>query len=264
MIAQRNNTWLVIDNNNTVLYKSKHNYNPSPQYKMNCFDASYHYVSYYDGFIEHFKDKIVLITQTDKKEFYLKSDNAMCVDDTPLVYFFDGTKKGYLNLETGDIESDILRDVRKEFSRLKAYNIDKKLSIGGSPYSLFEQELLIQELKDDGITTIINIMQKVKIKYDIKVLENEFEIENILIPDKNIPNIDSLDKIIDTINKSDKSYIYCDFESNILGVIVAYYLHIEYRYKGQYIFQKIEELKRDSMFCATELVMLKEQEEVYL
>jgi hypothetical protein len=149
----------------------------------------------------------------------------MCIDNTPIVYFFDGNKKGCLNLESGSVENDILVDVRKKFIRLKAKNIDKNLSVGQTPYSLFEQELFIQELKDNGITTIISLEQKSEIGYDKKVLENEFEFINIPLPDKSIPTIENLDKIISIINKSKKCYIYSDSKSDRLNIIVNYYQH---------------------------------------
>ena len=264
MIVQLNKTWLVIDENNTVLYESKYNYNPSPQFQMSYFDAFYRYVSYYDGFIEHFQDKIVLITKRQRKEFYLNSESAMCVDDTPLVYFFDGETKGCLNLENGSIELDILMDVRKEFQKLKACNIDKMLSVGVNPYSLFEQDLLIQELKDDGVTTLITLMQKSQIKYDTKALEKEFSIVYIPVADKKIPSIESLEKIIDTIDNSKKSYIHCDVGSNRLGVVIAYYIYKKYAYRGTSILEKIEALKRESTFSQTELTMSQQQEEFIL
>ena len=264
MIVQLNEIWLVIDENNTILFESKYNYNPLPQWKMNYFDASYRYISYYDGFIEHFQDKIVLITKTQRKEFYLNSESAMCVDDTPLVYFFDGETKGCLNLESGSIELDILMDVRKEFQKLKACNIDKMLSIGVNPYSLFEQKLLIDELKNNGVITLINLMDKEELRYPIKELEDEFDVVNISIPDKDLPSIESLYRIMYTVDNAQKSYMHCDIGLEKLGVVLAYYMHKRYGYKGEEVLKKIEELQRNSIFCAKELRLSQKQREFIL
>ena len=227
------------------------------------------YVPYFDGYIKHYKDKIVLTTQEKKEEFFLKSDYAFCIDDTPLVYFFDGEFNGYLNLETGFIQLDVLIDIRKmEFKLLKAYNIDEIVCVGSKPYSLFEQDTIIQELKDNGVTTIINLMQEYETKYNlVKIeieIEKEFRVVNISMVDNSVPSIETLYEIIHIIDKSEKTYINCDLGLERTDVIVAYYLHKKYAYNDQSIIQKIEELKKDSILLNTEVVVTKEQKEFIL
>lgn len=226
MIVQRDKTWFVINEKNTILFKSKHNYDPNPKWKMNYFDSSYFYVPYSDGYIEHFKDKIVLITKEKQKEFYLKSDIAMCVDTTSLIYFFDGEMKGYLDLDRGDIQSDILMDVRnKKFTMLKAYDVDERVCAGEKPYSLFEQTRVIQELKDKGITTIINLMQEKEIKYKQTELSKEFTIINVPVVKNSLPSRETLDEIIHIIDSSEKTYIHCDLGLRRVSAVVEFYLN---------------------------------------
>jgi len=233
MIAQLNKTWLVINENNTILFKSKHNYDSNPKWKMNYFDSSYCYVPYYDGFIEHFKDKIVLITKEKREEFYLHSDSAMCIDTSPLIYFFDGEIKGYLDLNTGRIQLDVLIDVRnKKFTCLKAYDVDDILCAGEKPYSLFEQSRVIQELKDNGITTIINLMQKKEIQHNQAEISKEFKVLNIPIVKNGVPSIEVLYKIMHIIDSSEKTYIHCDLGIGRTDVVVAFYLYKKYGYQG--------------------------------
>ena len=260
MIAQLDETWLIIDNQNNTLFKSTHNYDSNPEWDMNYFDSSYCYVPYLDGYIEHYTDKIILVTRGKREEFSLKSDSAMCFDDSPLVYFFDGEVRGYLNLETGFIQLDILMDVRKkEFNSLIAYDVDEILCAGEKPYSLFEQDSIIQELKDNGITTIINLMQENERKYNTTELEKEFTVKNFPIIDNSVPSIDVLYEVIHTIDKSEKTYVHCNLGLGRTGIVVGYYLYKKYGYRGSSIIQKIKELKYECKLAYEKSPITKEQ-----
>lgn len=263
MIAQLNNSWLLINAKNEILYKSTHNYESEPVFDMSCFDASYKYVSYLDGYIEHYKDKIILKTKETSKEFYLQSESALSVDDTPLIYFFDGAIKGYLNLETGFIQLDVLIDVRKKgFQVLNAYEIDDILCTGEKPYSLFHQDFVIEELKNNGVTTIINLMEEHEYhKYNLVSLKKEFTVINFPIVDKSVPNIETIYKIIHSIAHSQKTYIHSNAGLGRTTVLVGYYLYKKYAYTGENIIKKIEELKKDSKLVSTKISITKAQEE---
>jgi len=265
MIVQKDRIWMVINKQNNILFKSKHNYDENPEWPLHFYDSSYFYVPALDGYIEHYKDKIIFKSKNVSQEFALVSDSAMCFDDTPLIYFFDGEVKGYLNLETGFIQLDILMDVRKKkFKFLKAYDVDAILCAGTQPYSLFYQDEIIEELKDNGVTTIINLMQNKEMKYNTIAIEKEFKVLNFPIVENSVPSIDILYEIMHAINHSEKTYIHCDLGLGRTGVIVAYYLHKKYAYTGISIFQKMEKLRLDFIFNDKKLADTQEQREFIL
>jgi len=155
-------------------------------------------------------------------------------------------------------------DVRKKFHLLKAYEVDKLLSIGMNPYSIFEQDLLIDELKNKGVTTLISLMKKNEVKYCTQELKKYFNIVHIPIENQDVPNIENLYQIINIIDKSEVTYIHCDLELYKLGVIVAYYFYKKYSYKGENLLKKMQELQMDSIFCSKEALLSKKQKEFLL
>jgi hypothetical protein len=144
-----------------------------------------------------------------------------------------------------------LFDEYNDFIELAAYEVDDILSAGEKPYSLFAQDQIICELRDSGVTTIINLMQEHEFsRYNSEVLDKEFNLVNIPIVGNNLPDINTLHKIIYTIDKSKKTYIHCDGGLGRVGVVVGYYLYEKYGYRGCSIIQKIEKFKEKSKLAS--------------
>ena len=244
-VAQKDKKWLLIDRENHILFESSKNYDASPLWKINSFDSSYCYIPYLDGYFEHFTNKIVVYNKSTKKEFLLYSDSAICVDDSKYIYFFDGEVKGFINLENGHIQRDILFDARKKgFRLLDAYKVDEILCIGAQPYGLFDQEDAVQELRDNGITAIINLMQESEMKYNRELFAENFEL--IDIPLQINEKIDEfiLQKILHSINKNEKTYLHSHHGVVRVESFLAFYLHEKFAFNGNAILQKIKSLKK--------------------
>ncbi len=244
-VAQRDKKWLLIDRENNILFESNKNYDASPLWKINSFDSSYYYIPYFDGYFEHFTNKIVVYTKSTKKEFLVHSDNAICVDDSKYIYFFDGEIKGFINLENGHIQRDVFFDARKKgFRLLDAYEVDEILCVGAQPYGLFDQDDVVQELRDNGITAIINLMQESEMKYNRELFTKNFELIDIPLPeDKEIDDF-TLRKIRHFIGKNEKIYLHSKNGLGRVEQFLTFYLHNQYSFEGKAISQKIRSLKR--------------------
>ena len=255
MVAQKNNEWLLIDKDNNILFRSQRNYDNTPQWDMNFFDSSYKYVPYCDGYFEQYKDKIVLITKDERKEFIVQSENAYCFSDEPIIDIENAGQSGYINIKTGEIQvckvskpkEELLFRTHEGFIELGAYEVDDILCAGEKPYSLFDQDLIVEELHTNGIKTIINLMQKEEFEnYTTPLLEDNFKIINFPILDNSVPSKDIILHILHIINKSEKTYVHCNLGLGRTGIIIASYLHQKYAYRSKTILQKIKELKYSS------------------
>lgn len=146
------------------------------------------------------------------------------------------------------------------FIELAAYSVDEILCAGEKPYSLFAQDEIIYELKNSGVTTIINLMQEHEFNmYHAEDINKEFKVVNIPIIDNSVPSLDVLYKIIHIIDSSKKTYIHCNLGLGRTGVIVGYYLYKKYAYIGPSIIQKIEALKLESELASKKSPITKEQ-----
>ena len=147
----------------------------------------------------------------------------------------------------GEKNQESLFDFYDGFVELAAYEVDDILCVGEKPYSMFMQDEIISELKNSGVTTIINLMQEHEFNmYDLNPLKKQFKIINIPIIDNTVPTKEVLYKLINTIDSSTKTYIHCNLGLGRTGVVVGFYLYNKYRYKGSGLLQKIQELKIDS------------------
>jgi len=147
----------------------------------------------------------------------------------------------------GEKNQDSLFDFYDGFLELAAYEIDEILCVGEKPYSMFMQDEIIIELKNSGVTTIINLMQEHEFNmYDLNPLHKEFKLINIPIIDNTVPDKDILYKLINIIDSSTKTYLHCNLGLGRTGVVLAFYLHEKYGFKGNGLVQRIKELKMDS------------------
>lgn len=255
MVAQLDGKWLIIDENDNIIFTSTHNYDGHPERDVDNYDTSYCYVPYCDGYIEHHQDKVILTTKDDVKEFIVKADSAYCFSDDPIITLFCD---GYINIENGEIQAckpmdeNIVQETlftipTKGFDTLSAYEVDDILYAGEKPYSLFDQGLMIEELKANGITSIINLMQDHEYNtYNINLINDEFNVINFPILDNSVPSEDMICEIIYNINKNEKTYIHCNLGLGRTGVVVASYLHEKYGYKSRNLIKRIDELKLTS------------------
>ena len=144
----------------------------------------------------------------------------------------------------GEKNQESLFDFYDGFVELAAYEVDEILCVGEKPYSMFMQEEIISELKNSGVTTIINLMQEHEFNmYDLNPLNKEFKIINIPIIDNTVPDKDILYKVINIIDSSAKTYIHCNLGLGRTDIVVAFYLYNKYGYSKDCLQQRIEYLK---------------------
>lgn len=132
------------------------------------------------------------------------------------------------------------------FNKLAAYKVDENLYAGEKPYSLFEQDEMIEELKSYGIDTIISLMEKDESQYDISELENEFKLFNFPILDNSVPSMKTINEILSHIDNNNTTYLHCNLGLGRTGILVASYLHQTYGYESVDIIDKIDELKKNT------------------
>ncbi len=92
------------------------------------------------------------------------------------------------------------------FIELAAYEVDDILCAGEKPYSLFMQYQVICELRNRGVTTLLNLMQEHEfIKYNSEPLHKEFNVIHIPIIKNSIPSLEVLHKRIHIIDSNKKT-----------------------------------------------------------
>ncbi len=133
------------------------------------------------------------------------------------------------------------------FVELRAYEVDEILCAGERPFSALKQDEIICELRNNGITTIINLMQEHEFsRYDLHKINKEFKVINIPVMDESILTLNILYKIIHIIDNNKKTYLHCDVGEGRTDVAIGYYLHKKYAYEGSALIQKLQELKLKS------------------
>jgi len=252
IVVQKDSLWMLIDQFNEVLFCSRHNYDNSLIGLMDYFDSSYRYVEYFDGYIEHYNKKIVLVTKDEKKEFFIEAESLFCIDNGPFALVYKENEKRLLDLRTGKLQSDRLFELpKKGFEILGAYEVDDILCAGEKPFSLLYQKKIVEELHNNGITTIITLMQESELtKYDKQDL-GEFQVLYFPMKRETFPTMDLLYEIMYHINNSKKSYIYCNRGVKRVSLIIAYYLFKKYGYREETIFKKIQQLQATSKLPET-------------
>ena len=145
------------------------------------------------------------------------------------------------------------------FNKLAAYQVDENLYAGEKPYSLFEQDEIIDELKAHEVDTIISLMEEDENQYDTSSLANEFELLNFQIVDNSVPSMKTIDKILSNIDKNKITYIHCNLGLGRTGILVASYLHKIYGYESIDLLDKIIELKKDSKLSNKSSPITKQQ-----
>lgn len=163
-------------------------------------------------------------------------------------------QKGLFNLESGFVE-------------LIAYEVDDILCVGEKPYSMFNQDDIVCELRNNGVTTIINLMDKYEFNmYNQEAIKQEFNIVNIPLWSRGNESAHSevLNEIFHIIDSNQKTYINCDTELERSDIIIGYYLNTKYAYTGLSVIQKIEELKSRSNLINTKSQMTKKRIEYFL
>lgn len=133
-------------------------------------------------------------------------------------------------------------DFDSDFVELSAYEVDDILYATEKSYSLFTQDEIICELKNNGVTTIINFMDEDEFNmYNQEAIHKEFNvIINIRLWCRGNEGVylEVLNEIFYIIDSNKKTYIHCDAEFEKSDMIVGYYLHKKYTYTGLSVIQK--------------------------
>lgn len=146
------------------------------------------------------------------------------------------------------------------FKSLGAYQVDEILYAGEKPYSLFDQDLVIHELKAHGINTIVNLMEEHEFnRYDSNSLNAEFEVLSFPIVDNSVTDLETIARILSHIKNDSITYVHCNLGLGRTGIIVASYLHKIHGYQSSDILQKISELKENSTLSSKASPITKEQ-----
>ncbi|MEA1955959.1 MAG: WG repeat-containing protein [Campylobacterota bacterium] len=110
LIAELDNTWLVIDDKNNTIFSSEENYDNNG----GVTDFSWKYIPSLDGYIEHLDEKILFHTHNKTKEYLVENIIAVTSydDDYGLVIFYaPNDKQGFINLKTDYISEPIFDDI---------------------------------------------------------------------------------------------------------------------------------------------------------
>ena len=145
------------------------------------------------------------------------------------------------------------------FNILSAYQVDTNLFAGQKPYSLFDEDEIIDELKSKNIKKIISLMETNEINYNLTNFEKNFELLSFPIIDNTVPSYDVIQNILNNISNDVTTYVHCNLGLGRTGIIVGVYLAQRYGLCGDSILKKIDELKINSKLQNNKSPITKEQ-----
>jgi hypothetical protein len=126
------------------------------------------------------------------------------------------------------------------FCILDAYEVDDILCAGEPPFSTYMQDAMIEELEQNGVTTIISLLQEYEYSlYDFNVLKKKFNVVNIPMVGSAYSDIDSFYKVLHVIDTNKKTYIHCSADRRREKLFVKHYLSKRYSYVGDSLEQKV-------------------------
>ena len=126
------------------------------------------------------------------------------------------------------------------FCLLDAYEVDNILCAGEPPFSTYMQDEMIEELEQNGVTTIISLLQEYECSlYDFNELKKKFNVVNIPMADNAYLDIDSFYKVLHVIDTNKKIYIHCSADRRREELFVKSYLSKRYGYTGDSLEKKV-------------------------
>lgn len=130
-----------------------------------------------------------------------------------------------------------------KFNQLLTYQLTNNVYVGQSPYGLFDQDEIITELKNCGVTVIVSLLEYDEMHYDISRYLHNFK--HIALPTQKgeVPFLDIIKYILELIDTDEIIYIHSMDGAGRANVVAATYLHREYGLKGEDLLLKL----RDTM-----------------
>jgi len=176
-----------------------------------------------------------------KNNLLLESDEiqALRIQKDVLEQKIDTLKKELQELDAGLYQGSLFH-FYDGFCILDAYEVDDILCAGEVPFSTYMQDEMIEELEQNGVTTIISLLQEYECSlYDFNELKKKFNVVNIPMVDYTYLDIDSFYKILYLIDKNKKSYIHCGADGKRVELFIKHYLFKRYGYMDDNLKQKI-------------------------
>ncbi len=125
------------------------------------------------------------------------------------------------------------------FNTLLVYQLSDSLYIGQSPYGLFNQDEIVAELKNCGVTVIVSLLEYDEIKYDISLYLQNFK--HIALPTQKgeVPSLSTIKRVFSLMDAGEVIYLHSMSGLGRANVVVATYLHEVYDVRGEALLKKL-------------------------